>query len=155
MLEKETINFEKTAIVGIVTQNQSEEKLKEYLDELEFLTFTAGGEVVKRFSQKMERPNPKTFVGTGKIDEINHFVKENDISTLIFDDELTPSQQKNISKIIDCKILDRTNLANIYYPDFPGCGHTSNAKKEESGCVDPEKRRLKPIDELFVIELRC
>ena len=110
MLEKETINFEKTAIVGIVTQNQSEEKLKEYLDELEFLTFTAGGEVVKRFSQKMERPNPKTFVGTGKIDEINLFVKENDISTLVFDDELTPSQQKNISKIIDCKILDRTHL---------------------------------------------
>ncbi|NDP25853.1 MAG: GTPase HflX [Flavobacterium sp.] len=110
MLEKEIINFEKTAIVGIVTQNQSEDKLNEYLDELEFLTFTAGGEVVKRFSQKMERPNPKTFVGTGKIEEINHFVKENEISTLIFDDELTPSQQKNISKIIDCKILDRTNL---------------------------------------------
>jgi GTP-binding protein HflX len=110
MLEKETINFEKTAIVGIVTQNQSEEKLNEYLDELEFLTFTAGGEVVKRFSQKMERPNPKTFVGTGKIEEINLFVKENQISTLIFDDELTPSQQKNISKIIDCKILDRTHL---------------------------------------------
>ncbi len=110
MLEKEVINFEKTAIVGSVTQNQSEEKLNEYLDELEFLTFTAGGEVIKRFSQKMERPNPKTFVGTGKIDEINLYVKENDISTLIFDDELTPSQQKNISKIIDCKILDRTNL---------------------------------------------
>ncbi|HEU4788184.1 MAG TPA: GTPase HflX [Flavobacterium sp.] len=110
MLEKETINFEKTAIVGIVTQNQSEEKLNEYLDELEFLTFTAGGEVVKRFSQKMERPNPKTFVGTGKLEEICLFVKENDISTLIFDDELSPSQQKNISKLIDCKILDRTNL---------------------------------------------
>lgn len=110
MLEKEVINFERTAIVGIVTQNQSEEKLNEYLDELEFLTFTAGGEVIKRFSQKMERPNPKTFVGTGKIEEINLFVKENGISTLIFDDELSPSQQKNISKIIDCKILDRTNL---------------------------------------------
>ena len=110
MLEKEIINFEKTAIVGIVTQNQSEDKLNEYLDELEFLTFTAGGEVVKRFWQKMDKPNPKTFLGTGKIDEINHFVKGNDISTLIFDDELTPSQQKNISKIIDCKILDRTNL---------------------------------------------
>jgi GTP-binding protein HflX len=110
MLEKEVLNFEKTAVVGIVTQNQSEDKLNEYLDELEFLTYTAGGKVVKRFSQKMERPNPKTFVGTGKIDEINLFVKENDISTLIFDDELTPSQQKNISKIIDCKILDRTNL---------------------------------------------
>ena len=110
MLEKEIINFEKTAIVGIVTQNQSEEKLNEYLDELEFLTFTAGGEVVKRFSQKMERPNPKTFVGTGKLEEICLFVKENDISTLVFDDELSPSQQKNISKIIDCKILDRTHL---------------------------------------------
>ncbi|MFH6970119.1 GTPase HflX [Flavobacterium petrolei] len=111
MLEKEVINFEKTAIVGIVTQNQSEEKLREYLDELEFLTFTAGGQVVKRFSQKMERPNPKTFVGTGKIEEIHLFVKENDISTLVFDDELSPSQQKNISKIItECKILDRTHL---------------------------------------------
>lgn len=110
MLEKETINFEKTAIVGIITQNQSEEKLNEYLDELEFLTFTAGGQVVKRFSQKMERPNPKTFVGTGKIEEIHLFVKENEISTLVFDDELSPSQQKNISKIIDCKILDRTHL---------------------------------------------
>ncbi|TRX24501.1 GTPase HflX [Flavobacterium franklandianum] len=110
MLEKEIINFEKTAIVGVVTQNQSEDKLKEYLDELEFLTFTAGGEVVKRFWQKMDKPNPKTFLGTGKIDEINLYVKENDISSLVFDDELTPSQQKNISKIIDCKILDRTNL---------------------------------------------
>jgi GTP-binding protein HflX len=110
MLEKETINFEKTAIVGIVTQNQSEDKLKEYLDELEFLTFTAGGEVVKRFWQKMDKPNPKTFLGTGKIEEIHLFVKENNISSLVFDDELTPSQQKNISKIIDCKILDRTNL---------------------------------------------
>ncbi|CAM2851015.1 GTPase HflX [Flavobacterium frigoris] len=111
MLEKEVLNFEKTAIVGIVTQNQSEEKLREYLDELEFLTFTAGGQVVKRFSQKMERPNPKTFVGTGKIEEIHQYVKENEISTLIFDDELTPSQQKNISKVIvECKILDRTHL---------------------------------------------
>lgn len=110
MLEKEVINFEKTVIVGIITQNQSEEKLTEYLDELEFLTFTAGGEVVKRFSQKLERPNPKTFLGTGKMEEINLYIKENAISTVIFDDELSPSQQKNISKILDCKILDRTNL---------------------------------------------
>ena len=110
MLEKDTKKIEKTVIVGIVTQKQDEEKLKEYLDELEFLTFTAGGEVVKRFSQKMERPNPKTFVGTGKIEEINQYVIENSISTVIFDDELSPSQQKNISKIIDCKILDRTHL---------------------------------------------
>jgi GTP-binding protein HflX len=110
MLEKENSKIEKTVIVGIITQKQDEEKLNEYLDELVFLTYTAGGEVVKRFSQKMERPYPKTFVGTGKIEEINHFVIENDISTIIFDDELSPSQQKNISKIIACKILDRTHL---------------------------------------------
>jgi GTP-binding protein HflX len=110
MLEKENHSFESTVIIGIVTQNQPEEKLHEYLDELEFLTITAGGVVVKRFFQKMERPNPKTFLGTGKIDEINLFVVENNISTIVFDDELSPSQQKNISKIIDCKILDRTHL---------------------------------------------
>lgn len=110
MLEKEIINFERTVIVGIVTQNQNEEKLAEYLDELEFLTFTAGGEVIKRFSQKLDRPNPKTFLGTGKMDEISIYIKEKNISTVIFDDELSPSQQKNISKILDCKVLDRTNL---------------------------------------------
>ena len=110
MLEKEIINFEKTVLVGIITQSQSEEKLVEYLDELEFLTFTAGGEVIKRFWQKMERPNPKTFLGTGKMEEIHLYVKEHEISTVIFDDELSPSQQKNISKILDCKVLDRTNL---------------------------------------------
>jgi len=110
MLEIQKINFEKTVIVGIITQKQDEEKLKEYLDELEFLTFTAGGEVVKRFFQKMERPNPKTFLGTGKMDEIRLYIKENEISTVIFDDELSPSQQKNVTKILDCKVLDRTNL---------------------------------------------
>ena len=110
MLEKTNTTFEKTVIVGIITQKQDENKLQEYLDELDFLTFTAGGEVVKRFFQKMERPNPKTFLGTGKMEEINLFVKENGISTVIFDDELSPSQQKNITKILDCKVLDRTNL---------------------------------------------
>ena len=110
MLEKDTRKLEKTIVVGIITQNQSEEKLTEYLDELEFLTFTAGGEVVKRFSQKMERPNPKTFVGTGKMEEIHLYIKEHNVATVIFDDELSPSQQKNITKILDCKVLDRTNL---------------------------------------------
>lgn len=110
MLEKEVIDFEKSIIVGIVTQNQSEDKLNEYLDELEFLTFTAGGTVIKRFSQKMDKPNPKTFVGTGKLEEIKYFIKDNDIKTVIFDDELTPSQSKNITKELDCKVLDRTNL---------------------------------------------
>ena len=110
MLEKEIINFEKTIVVGIITQNQSEDKLNEYLDELDFLTYTAGGEVIKRFSQKMDKPNPKTFLGSGKIEEISYYIKEHNVSTVIFDDELSPSQQKNISKILDCKVLDRTHL---------------------------------------------
>ena len=110
MLEIEKIDYEKSVLVGIVTQSQSEEKLKEYLDELEFLTQTAGGEVWKRFVQKMDKPNPKTFVGTGKLEEIELYVKENDIDTVIFDDELTPAQQNNISKQLRIKVLDRTNL---------------------------------------------
>lgn len=110
MLEKEITNFEKTVIVGIITQGQNEEKLTEYLDELEFLTTTAGGEVIKRFSQKLERPNPKTFLGTGKIEEIAYYVKDNDVSTVIFDDELSPSQQKNLNRELGVKVLDRTNL---------------------------------------------
>lgn len=110
MLEKEITNFEKTVIVGIITQGQNEDKLTEYLDELEFLTTTAGGEVIKRFSQKLERPNPKTFLGTGKIEEIAYYVKDNDVSTVIFDDELSPSQQKNLNRELGVKVLDRTNL---------------------------------------------
>ena len=110
MIDREEINFERSVIVGIVTNDQTEEKLTEYLDELEFLTYTAGGEVFKRFTQKLDKPNPKTFLGTGKIEEINCYIKENDIHTVIFDDELSPAQQKNISKILDCKVLDRTNL---------------------------------------------
>ena len=77
---------------------------------MEFFTFTAGGEVVKRFSQKTDKPNPKTFVGTGKLEEIKTYIKEHDINSVIFDDELTPSQQKNITRELDCKVLDRTNL---------------------------------------------
>lgn len=110
MLEIEKIDYEKSILVGIVTQTQSEDKLNEYLDELEFLTQTAGGEVWKRFVQKMDKPNPKTFVGTGKLEEIELYVKENDIDTVIFDDELTPAQQNNISKQLRIKVLDRTNL---------------------------------------------
>ena len=110
MLEKEVIDFEKSIVVGVVTQNQSEEKLNEYLDELEFLIFTAGGQVIKRFSQKMEKPNPKTFVGAGKLEEIKYYIRDNDIKTVIFDDELSPSQSKNITRELECKVLDRTNL---------------------------------------------
>ena len=110
MLEKETIKYEKAIIVGLITQQQNEEKLNEYLDELAFLTYTAGGEVIKRFTQKVDKPNPKTFVGTGKLEEIELYVKENAVDTVIFDDELSPAQQKNLSKLLDCKVLDRTNL---------------------------------------------
>lgn len=110
MLEKNDLQHEKAVLVGIVTREQNEEKLEEYLDELEFLTYTAGGEVIKRFSQKMDVPNPKTFIGTGKMEELRMFVEANDISTVIFDDELSPSQQKNIQRIIECKVLDRTTL---------------------------------------------
>src|SRR5690606_27250790 len=110
MIEKEEIIYEKAILVGIITQQQSEEKLQEYLDELEFLTQTAGGEVIKRFTQKMDKPNPKTFVGTGKLEEIELYIAENKIDTVIFDDELSPAQQKNLSKQLDCKVLDRTNL---------------------------------------------
>ena len=110
MLENAKIDYEKTVLIGVITKGQDEEKSKEYLDELEFLTYTAGGEVAKRFVQKMEKPNPKTFLGTGKMEEVLNFVEDNDIGVAIFDDELTPAQQKNIEKILRCKIIDRTNL---------------------------------------------
>ncbi|WP_046755863.1 GTPase HflX [Kordia jejudonensis] len=110
MLEKKTIAYERAVLVGVITKEQDETKSKEYLDELEFLTYTAGGEVVKRFTQKMEIPNPKTFIGTGKMEEVEQFVKTNDIGSVIFDDELSPSQQKNIERLLKCKIIDRTGL---------------------------------------------
>ncbi|MGK0294372.1 MAG: GTP-binding protein HflX, partial [Ulvibacter sp.] len=110
MIEEINIAYEKIVLVGIITQNQSDEKSKEYLDELQFLAYTAGGEVFKRYVQKMDVPNPKTFIGSGKIEEVRLYVEENNIDTVIFDDELSPGQQKNIQKILDCKIIDRTNL---------------------------------------------
>ena len=102
--------MENTVLVGIVTKDQGVEKSKDYLDELDFLTITAGGIVIKRFVQKMNMPNPKTFIGSGKISEIKDFIIDNNISTVIFDDELSPTQERNISKIFNCKVLDRTNL---------------------------------------------
>lgn len=110
MIEKKDIELEKAVLIGVVTKLQDEAKSKEYLDELEFLTYTAGGEVVKRFTQKMEMPNPKTFIGTGKMEDVQQFIKDNNIGTAIFDDELSPAQERNISKILECKVLDRTNL---------------------------------------------
>lgn len=110
MLEKKNIELEKVVLVGIITKDQDEEKSTEYLDELEFLTYTAGGEVIKRFTQKLDVPNPKSFVGSGKMEEIENYIKEHKVGTAIFDDELSPAQERNISKILNCKVLDRTNL---------------------------------------------
>jgi GTP-binding protein HflX len=106
---KEAIS-EKAVLIGVITQQQDETQSDEYLDELEFLTSTAGGVAVKRFVQKMERPNPKTFLGVGKLDEVRAYIESNTIGTAIFDDELSPAQIRNIEKVLDCKILDRTNL---------------------------------------------
>lgn len=110
MLEKKDIELEKAVLIGVVTQLQNEEKSKEYLDELEFLTYTAGGEVLKRFTQKLETPNPKTFIGTGKMEDVRRYIEEHEVGTAIFDDELSAAQERNISKILNCKVLDRTNL---------------------------------------------
>ena len=102
--------MEKTVLVGVITNNQGVEKSMDYLDELAFLTKTAGGSVYKVFTQKLNNPNPKTFIGEGKINEIRDYIKDNEVKTVIFDDELSATQERNISKIFNCKILDRTNL---------------------------------------------
>ncbi len=110
MIEKQNTKIEEVVLIGIITKDQDEEKSKEYLDELEFLTFTAGGNVKKRFTQKLEYPNPKTFIGSGKLDAVKNYMEQYRIETAIFDDELSPAQLRNIEKILDCKVLDRTNL---------------------------------------------
>lgn len=127
MLEKKDFTYEKTVLIGLVTREQTEEKLEEYLDELEFLTYTAGGEVIKRFAQRLDKPNPKTFIGSGKMEEVLHFITENDVGTAIFDDELSPAQQKNIERILNCKVLDRTNLI---LDIFAQRATTSNARTQ-------------------------
>lgn len=110
MLEKKTTAYEKAVLIGVINKNQDEIKVTEYLDELEFLTFTAGGEVTQRFTQRMDVPNPKTLIGSGKMEEVERYVKENEIGSVIFDDELSPAQQRNIEKQLRCKIIDRTSL---------------------------------------------
>ena len=110
MIGERNLTHEKTILIGVINSRQNIEQVKEYLDELEFLTFTAGGKVQKRFVQKIDPPNTKTFIGSGKITEVMNYVKANDISSIIFDDELTPAQQGNIEKILKIKVLDRTGL---------------------------------------------
>lgn len=101
---------EKAVLVGVISQNQTAEQVEEYLDELAFLADTAGVVVQGRFIQKLQNPHPKTFVGKGKLQEVADFIELNEIETVIFDDELSPSQLRNIEGELECKILDRNNL---------------------------------------------
>jgi GTP-binding protein HflX len=101
---------EKAILVGVITQNQKQEKAEEYLEELAFLTLTAGARVVKRFLQRLSHPDRKTYIGSGKLEEIGEFVRAQEIDIVIFDDELSPSQLRNLEQALKCKILDRSNL---------------------------------------------
>ncbi|MGZ2368789.1 GTPase HflX [Ancylomarina sp. YFZ004] len=124
------IESEKAILIGVIDQSQgmTEVMVKEYLDELDFLALTAGAESVKRFTQKLQRSHPKTFVGTGKLQEIAQYLEANpEISLVIFDDELTPSQLRNIERELKRKILDRTNLI---LDIFASRAQTANAKTQ-------------------------
>lgn len=101
---------ERAILVGLITQEQNERKAKEYIEELAFLADTAGAVVVRHFFQHLDYANKKTFVGTGKLEEIQKYVEENDIQLAIFDDELSPSQLRNIENELKVKVLDRTSL---------------------------------------------
>jgi len=118
---------ERVILVGIIHPEQDEKEINEYLDELAFLAESAGGETEKRFVQRLDLPNPRTFIGTGKLDEIKAFVEENDIDTVIFDDELSGSQLRNIERMLNRKILDRTNLI---LDIFAGRARTAHAKTQ-------------------------
>ncbi len=118
---------ETAILVGLITKQQDKEKINEYFDELEFLIDTAGGIPVKRFVQTLDIPNSKTFVGSGKLDEIKQYVKTTNIDLAVFDDELNPSQIRNLERTLNCKILDRTNLI---LDIFASRARTANAKTQ-------------------------
>lgn len=109
MIENSPV-IESAVLVGLITQNQDETQAKEYLEELEFLADTAGAVVKKHFLQRLDQPNYATFVGSGKLEEIGDYIKVHEIGTVIFDDDLTPTQLRNIEKALECKVLDRTFL---------------------------------------------
>ncbi len=129
-MEKEHLTSrvkERAVLVGVANREQDDRQTKEYLEELKFLVKTAGAKTIKTFVQNMDQPNPKTFVGKGKLEEIQSFVKENDIDIVVFDDELTPSQLRNIERVLELKILDRTNLI---LDIFASRAQTSHAKTQ-------------------------
>jgi len=105
-----TKSHETAVLIGVTIRGQKDSTTKEYLDELAFLAETAGVESLKRFTQKLDKPHPKTFVGKGKMEDVLAYVKEHEVDMVIFDDELTPSQIRNIERILEVKILDRSNL---------------------------------------------
>ncbi len=127
MIDAKKVTSEKAVLIGVITQLQDEIQSEEYLDELEFLTETAGGVAVKRFTQKLEKAHPKTFIGAGKLEEVAAYIESHNIGTAIFDDELSPAQIRNIEKVLDCKILDRTNLI---LDIFAQRAQTSSAKTQ-------------------------
>jgi len=119
---------EDTAVlVGVSLKEHNDERINEYLNELEFLVLTAGVKVVSRFTQKLANPLPGTYIGSGKLKEIAEFVKQQEISLVVFGDELTPSQQRNLEKELDCEVLDRTSLILLI---FAQRARTSHAKTQ-------------------------
>ena len=124
---KTEIYEEKAVLVGLITQTQTEDKAREYLDELAFLADTAGAKPDKLFFQRVDYPNPKTFVGPGKLQEIKEYVDEKEIGLVIFDDELSPKQLRNIEAELKVLVLDRTNLI---LDIFAKRAQTANAKTQ-------------------------
>tara|TARA_E500000331_G_scaffold357982_2_gene422029 strand:+ start:7892 stop:9061 length:1170 start_codon:yes stop_codon:yes gene_type:complete len=121
------LDLENAILIGVVTHDQNKSRAEEYLDELAFLAKTAGANPVKKFLQKLNVPNNKTFLGKGKIDEVRQYAKAEEIELIIFDDDLTPVQLRNIERILECKILDRSNLI---LDIFASRARTANAKTQ-------------------------
>lgn len=109
-MSQKTEELERTVAVAVITKDQTEAQVNEYLDELEFLAMTAGAICEKRFTQRMERANSKTYIGAGKIEEVKEYIQANEIKLVLFDDELGPSQLRNLERELEVRILDRTNL---------------------------------------------
>lgn len=104
------INSETAVLIAVSTPSVSVEKVNEYLDELAFLVDTAGGVAVKKFTQNLQYPDPKTYLGSGKLEEVREYIRENQVGLAVFDDELSPSQTRNVEQVLECKVLDRTRL---------------------------------------------
>ncbi|MCK4568727.1 MAG: GTPase HflX [Bacteroidales bacterium] len=118
---------ETVVLIGVISKQHDRRSIAEHIHELAFLVDTAGGITVKTYSQSLDYPDPKTFVGSGKLEEIRQYIKENEVDIAIFDDELSPSQLRNIEKVLECKILDRNNLI---LDIFAGRARTAHAKTQ-------------------------